>query len=98
MFSSTSLRQGYGWQASTKTLRHRDTLTDLLHEALRSVTSDVGYIGLKVAILARRKELQVRILGAERMDYCKTVGTAENAGAGGPVLYLDSSPDLSRNR
>jgi len=54
--------------------------------------------GRKDAILARRKELQIRTLVARRMYYRRTVGTTENAGAGTPEVYLNSPPDLCQDR
>jgi len=48
--------------------------------------------GHKEAILARRKELQVRTLVARRERYREMMGTVENAGARAPKIGLNSPP------
>ena len=60
----------------------------------RRPTRSVAGLGRKEALLARRRELQIRTLVARRVHYRKTAGTTENAGAGTPEAYLNSPPDL----
>jgi transposase InsO family protein len=68
------------------------------HEALRNVTPDDVYFGRREAILARRRELQIRTLVARRMHYRKLVLEEGNTAAGTPEPRLSSAPNLSHFR
>ena len=75
---------------------------EILHrscrEALKNVTPDDVYHGRREAILARRKELQIRTFAARRERYRSMAQTNADVGAGTPVLYLNSPPDLCQLR
>ena len=68
------------------------------HEALDNVTPDDVYYGHKAAILARRKQLQVRTLMARREHYRRGIEMDASPGVGTAQLYLNSTPHLSHNR
>ena len=67
-------------------------------QALANVTPDDVYYGHKEAILAQRKQLQVRTLMARREHYRRGIEMDVNPGAGMAQVYLNSTPNFSHKR
>ena len=57
-----------------------------------------AYHGRREAIPACRTALQLRLLVARRENHPKLARTEQDARSGRPHLYLQSSPDSSRDR
>ena len=65
------------------------------HEFLDNLTPNDVYYARKEAILARRKQPQVRTLMARRKHYRREMDNAANPAVGTAQVYLNSTPNLS---